>query len=182
MANPHAISPHFNEKTMTYLTLGFGTTEQGPDGEELLLATDRTTDDSGQSPDRPFEIPLGTYYLTLRLAYEAPSEVTNSAGEKEDRFEKKMWHIETESAIVRPEQAFRPILVICKPHYSIGEQLTYDVESTRADLVQLGNIVFKNKGDYELMLVGDIHLCFWDDYGAMFKPLSRNLKYYIRVV
>jgi hypothetical protein len=182
MANPEAVSPHFNEKTMTYLILGFDATEEGPDGEELLLATDRTTEDSGQSPDRPFELPLGKYFLTLRLAYEEPSEITNSEGEMEDHFEKEMWHIETEGAIVRPEEATRTVLVIYKPKGSIGEQLTYIVESTRADLVQLGDIVFKTKGDYELMLVGDIHLCFWDEYGAMFKPLPRNLKYYIRVV
>lgn len=182
MSDPNAISPYFNPKTMTYLILGFDTTEIGPDGEELLLATDRTTDDLGQSPDQPFEIPLGTYFLTLRLAYEEPSEVTNSEGEKEDHFEKTMWHIETEGAIVTVEHPRRPVLIICKPRDSMGEQLTYDVESTKFDRVQLGNIVFKNRGDYELMLVGDVHLCFWDDLGAMFEPLTRNLKYYIRVV
>lgn len=181
MNDPNAVSPPFNEKTMTYLILGFDTLEIGPDGVERVLATDRTTDNSGQSPDQPFEIPLGTYFLTLRLAYEEPTEVTGSEGEKEDHFEKTVWHIETESTIVKPKHPTRPILIICKPRNSVGEQLAYKVYSTKFDRVQLGNIVFRNKGDYELMLVGDVHLCFWDDYGAMFKPLTRNLRYYVRV-
>uniref|UniRef100_A0A093UWI0 Uncharacterized protein n=1 Tax=Talaromyces marneffei PM1 TaxID=1077442 RepID=A0A093UWI0_TALMA len=109
---------------MTYLILDFNTTENGPDGEKLLLRADRTTDDSGQSRDQPLEIPIGTYYLTLRLAYEEPIETTNSKGEMEDHFEKQMWHIEIESAIVIPEQPMRPILVICKPQGSMGQQLT----------------------------------------------------------
>ncbi|KAF3385675.1 hypothetical protein DPV78_012418 [Talaromyces pinophilus] len=182
MANPNADSPNSNPETMTYLILGFDTTEIGPDGEELVLATDRTTDDSGQSPDQPFQIPLGTYFLTLRLAYERPIQVTNSEGQREDHFEKTMWHIETSSVVKAPDRSTRPILLICKPRDSIGEQLTYDVASTKFDRVYLGNIVFKNRGDYELMLVGDVHLCFWDDDGAMHEPLTRNLKYYIRVV
>lgn len=182
MADPNAASPKFHPKTMTYLILGFDIPEIGPDGEELVHATDRTTDDSGQTPDQPFEIPLGTYFLTLRLAYEKPSEVTNSEGEKEYHFKKTMWHIETTSDTEPPEHPTRPILLICKPRDSIGEQLTYDVASTKFDRVYLGNIVFKDRGDYELMLVGDVHLCFWDDDGAMHEPLTRNLKYYIRVV
>lgn len=182
MADLYADSDDFNPKTMTYLILGFDTPGIGPDGEGAVQETDRTTNDSGQSLDQPFEIPLGTYFLTLRLAYEEPSEVTNAEGEKEDHFEKTMWHIETSSAVGTTANPTRPILLICKPRDSIGEQFTYDVKSTKFDRVLLGNIVFKNRGDYELMLVGDVHLCFWDQDGPMFKPLTRNLKYYIRVV
>lgn len=146
MANPNAASPKYNPKTMTSLILGFDSTEIGPDGEELVLATGRTTDDSRQSPDRPFQIPLGRYFLTLRLAYERPIQVTNSEGQEEDHFEKTMWHIETSSVAKTPDRSTRPILLICKPRDSIGEQLTYDVASTKFDRVYLGNIVSRIGG------------------------------------
>ena len=166
---------------MTYLVLGFDTTEIGPDGEEVLLATDRTTEESGMPSQQPFEIPPGKYFLTLRLAYEEPTEATNSEGEMEDHFDKTMWHIETSSTIQTPEHSMIRISVICNSRDSIGTQLTCDVITTKFDRVQLGEITFNNRGDYELMLVGDVHLCFMDDKGPIFEPLTRNLKYYIRV-
>lgn len=167
---------------MTYLTLGFDTTEKGPDGKEVLLATDRTTEDLGMTPDQPFEIPRGKYLLTLRLANEQPTEVTNSAGEMEYHFDKTMWHIETTGVTEAPGHSTIQISVICNSSDSIGIQLRCNVVATTSDCAQLGEMVFTNRGNYELMLVGDVHLCFVDERGPMFDPLNKNLKYYIRVL
>ncbi|KAE8548274.1 hypothetical protein EYB25_010068 [Talaromyces marneffei] len=187
MMEPNTQSTPVTLHRKQYLALSFAPAKSTNGGEtqwdfddQNQKVTKVTEEQPENTPSKPFEIPAGKYFLSLKLINDVPTN--------DGLYLHKMWHMESESGPRRVEDGqVAKIRAVGKFEGDLGEyEPTYAVRPTKTKVVRLGEIKL-SLGLREYELVGDIHFCFkrgseggWPSIFPFKKP-SANLKYHILV-